>query len=98
MGKTLAISGLVGLFVRTDWTLCARARAWVTLGNFEFSDFLIFKIFRFSDFQILENFYKIFYKVPHARARARAKCPIRLDKLQILENLYKSQIFRGSDS
>ena len=54
--------------------MCAGARARGTLGNFEFSDFLIFKIFRFSDFQICVR----------ARARARAR-GVPLEKNELLK-------------
>ena len=50
--------------------MCAGARARGTLGNFEFSDFLIFKIFRFSDLR--------------ARAGARAR-GVPLEKNELLK-------------
>ena len=52
--------------------MCAGARARGTLGNFEFSDFLIFKIFRFSDFQICVR--------AHARVRG-----VPLEKNELLK-------------
>ena len=58
--------------------MCAGARARGTLGNFEVSDFLIFKIFRFSDFQICVR--------AHARAGARARVRgVPLEKNELLK-------------
>ena len=62
---------VVGWFCPDEMSnkMCVRARARGTLGNFEFSDFLIFKIFRFPDFQVCVRVRARAQACGHARAR-----------------------------